>query len=46
MKKKTNKGELNPTLVNILKIVAYALGLFFAGVGTEDTAVALNLLPI
>lgn len=45
MKKNESKGEINPTIINILKIVVYALGLFFAGVGTEDTAVAMGLLP-
>lgn len=46
MKFKKNTIELNPTVKNILKIVVYALGLFFAGVGSEDTAEAMGLLPL
>ena len=44
-KKKTKEG-INPTIVNILKVVAYVLGLFLAGIGTENTAEALNLMQL
>lgn len=40
-----NKNEIPPVLVTILKVVAYAIGLILAGVGTTTTASAMGLVP-
>ena len=38
------KKELNPTLVTILKAVAYIIGLVLAGVGTTASAQMIGLI--
>lgn len=40
-----NKNEIPPVLVTILKVVAYAIGLILAGVGTTTTASAMGIVP-
>ena len=42
MDKKEN--EIPPVVVTILKVVAYAIGLILAGIGTTATACTLGLI--
>ena len=39
-----NKKEISPVVVTILKVVAYAIGLILAGVGTTSTAHAMGII--
>lgn len=39
-----SKNENSPWWVTLLKVVAYAIGLVLAGVGTTSTASAMGLL--
>lgn len=39
-----SEKEISPVVVTILKVVAYAIGLILAGIGTTASANALGLI--